>query len=206
MWTYIITAVIVAIAALCLFRHKFENGNIQLLTFFVLIGTTLITSVLVNVLRMDKFETHTVLTGHKYLIQQTISHNTTYTINTVLQKGKEGSVTQSKTVKTKPVSGEFTMNLIPIKSIFDVDKNKTRLFVLGADDKTYEVDKETPIIADKVDRIYYYATEYLGDAWTTSFSMPYKNRWSELHVKQKYIDELVDKYPFIAKTWKLKHS
>jgi len=201
MYTYLIVALVIIIACLCIFRHNFANGNIKILCFFILFGAALITTILVNVFHKNALPTHQVELGWRAIALQTVKTDTAYTIKTELTvNGKK--VIQSETVKDKPKTGKFDINSIPIKSTLYYDG---KLWWNGIDNKSNEIPTTTILVKDKANNLWYkYAIAYIGDHWITSFSLPNKSEWEEIHVKPEVIDSLVKIHPEIAKNWTIK--
>lgn len=202
MYTYLITAALIAIASACLFRHKIKNGNVQLIVLLVIIVGAVIATVTVNQFRKDSLETKLFTRDSTPMAYQTVGHDTLYYQETSInQNGKV--IRQQLVSKTRPTTGTYSGKLNPIKSLIVYKDNKL-VWAYG----TKEDEKDSISVFDTIklnsgrfNLKDYFGIGYIGDKWTSSLSLPWKLTYSTYRIDKTDLMPIINKNPEILNKW-----
>jgi hypothetical protein len=198
MYTTLITAGVLALIFLCMFKKRWDNSspyndsNFKMTVIAIFVGIVVLTQTIVTVVRMHNLPTKTGSYG-SYLASPVIikSDSVSYRFDTVVN-GKTTSITKTKVDKSK-------RNAVIVHNHWLSVKFKDNQFLMhnNKEDKDWVITKV--FVGDSVKTgIYEISTEYVTDGWVTDL-IPTIDSWEEFRVNTKEYNKILSYYPEFAK-------
>jgi hypothetical protein len=94
-------------------------------------------------------------------------------------------------------------SIIKIKKLHSIIAYKDSVIYITLNDegKTMEVDHSTPIVAANKNLYVEYEENYIPDEWTSSFALPVKKEWIEIHIESEVLDSIINLHKTIEELW-----
>jgi len=192
MYTYLIVSILSLIALSCIFKNKEKNGSIYFTWALLVIAISLITTVVINLIRADDLKTEEILWKTRELSPIEIYEKTIYRKTDTIKTDDGYNITYKNS--DKPF--DDSTNVIITKENYNyyakiISDSIQVLRIKDNDSIFYSFDLNKVTFVDTLNtKIRVYADRRIGDKWTVGWTLPKINRKKELIIYENHIKDI----------------